>query len=421
MLDDERKFLIHRNDDGELSQWGRPVLRSAYVFWKFKQLGVEFWAKAAQIVGVPSILALFETKSENEAKTRAKNLTDILSEWQSGSSGAFGNVKDIKVVSSQINDFDTLIKTCNTEIAYALTGQSLATNEGQYGTRAQGDVHSEVYDETIKGDAYLLQKTDQKLVNAFVELNFPGEVAPQYDIDSTDFANWEIVRDAIDRGIPVSLKALYNKVHLPQPVDEKDSFVKAQPSFGFADTGSAGKERGKRRFFSEQAVDPRFREERSRARRLDRISTAAWLTISDSYAERIKAYIKEAARNPDLLNTQKVLPPDWAAMGEAAKLFTRSAMLGLDASVRKAEFAEPTAEDIENMPYAEAVEYLKKRDVLKKVDYEKLSDKLRFRAFTAEQLPRRKNTQRVMTSTGILKILATFRMVSMCRPAAAAM
>lgn len=242
VLDDERKFLIHRNDDGELSQWGRPVLRSAYVFWKFKQLGVEFWAKAAQIVGVPSILALFETKNESEAKTRAKNLTDILSEWQSGSSGAFGNVKDIKVVSSQINDFDTLIKTCNTEIAYALTGQSLATNEGQYGTRAQGDVHSEVYDETIKGDAYLLQKTDQKLVNAFVELNFPGEVAPQYDIDSTDFASWEIVRDAIDRGIPVSLKALYNKVHLPQPVDEKDSFVKAQPSFGFADTGSAGKD-----------------------------------------------------------------------------------------------------------------------------------------------------------------------------------
>ena len=42
-------------------------------------------------------------------------------------------------------------------------------------------------------------------------------------------------------------------------------------------------------------------------------------------------------------------------MGEAAKLFTRSAMLGLDASVRGAEFAEPTAEDIENMPYAEAV------------------------------------------------------------------
>lgn len=81
-----------------------------------------------------------------------------------------------------------------------------------------------------------------------------------------------------------------------------------------------------------------------------------------------------------------MLPPDWQAMGEAAKLFTRSLMMGLDSAVRKAEFDEPTAEDIENMPYHEAVEYLKKRDVIKKVDYDSLSDKMRFRAFTASRI-----------------------------------
>ena len=84
--------------------------------------------------------------------------------------------------------------------------------------------------------------------------------------------------------------------------------------------------------------------------------------------------------------TTKVLPPDWGAMGEAAKLFTRSLMMGLDSSVRKNEFAELTAEDVENLPYTEAVEYLKKRDVIKKVDYNKLSDKMRFRAFTASRI-----------------------------------
>lgn len=73
-------------------------------------------------------------------------------------------------------------------------------------------------------------------------------------------------------------------------------------------------------------------------------------------------------------------------MGEAAKLFTRSLMMGLDSAVRKPEFAEPTAEDIENMPYHEAVELLKKRDVIKKVDYDKLSDKMKFRAFTASRI-----------------------------------
>ena len=73
-------------------------------------------------------------------------------------------------------------------------------------------------------------------------------------------------------------------------------------------------------------------------------------------------------------------------MGEAAKLFTRSLMMGLDSAVRKNEFAELTAEDVETLPYAEAVEYLKKRDVIKKVDYNKLSDKMRFRAFTASRI-----------------------------------
>lgn len=73
-------------------------------------------------------------------------------------------------------------------------------------------------------------------------------------------------------------------------------------------------------------------------------------------------------------------------MGEAAQLFTRSLMMGLDSAVRKPEFAEPTAEDIENMPYHEAVEFLKKRDVIKKVDYDKLSDKMKFRAFTASRI-----------------------------------
>lgn len=60
--------------------------------------------------------------------------------------------------------------------------------------------------------------------------------------------------------------------------------------------------------------------------------------------------------------------------------------MGLDRSTRKMEFAEPTAEEIENMPYAEAVEYLRKRDVLNKVDYDRLSAQLKFRAFTASRI-----------------------------------
>ncbi len=241
-LDDKVHFAVHRNDDGNLNLWGRPALRAAYTFWKFKQMGVRFWATAAEKIGCPSILAIFECKNDEQAKQRAAELTEVLSHWQGGSSGAMGNIKDIKVVQAQINDFDTLVNTCNAEIAYALTAQSLSTNQAEYGTRAQSDTHTLTFDTLIKGDAYGVQQIDQQLVTSFCQLNFPGAAVPQYDIDSSDFADWNTIREAIDRNIPVSLSALYKKVHLPKPEDADDAFVKPQSSPMFSDGAS--------RFFS---------------------------------------------------------------------------------------------------------------------------------------------------------------------------
>jgi phage gp29-like protein len=197
---------------------------------------------AAERIGVPSILAIFEAKNDTEAQGRAKVLSNLMAELGSGSSGAIGNVKDIKVVESTISDFNVIVDTCNAEIAYGLTGQTLTTNQAEFGTKAQGVLHDETFKTTVFSDAYLLQETDQKLVDWFVEINFPGEVAPSYDIDSTDYADWATVREAIDRGVPVSLSALYEKTHIPKPKDASDSFLKpasvGNVPAGFSDQSS---------------------------------------------------------------------------------------------------------------------------------------------------------------------------------------
>ena len=235
-LDEPYKFIIHRNDKGDGNLWGTPALRSCYWPWKFKQLGFRFWIQAAQRLGVPSILAIFETKNASDAEKRAEDLTKILRGLKSGSSGAFANIKEIKVVDGAIKDFETIVKVCNEEISYGITAQSLMTSEAQYGTKSQGLLHAETYKFTTTHDAYLIQQTDQLLYNYFVEINFPGAKPPSYDIDSTDFADWEIIRDAIDRNIPVSLNALYDKVHLPRPESTADSFVKPSSSMHFSDS-----------------------------------------------------------------------------------------------------------------------------------------------------------------------------------------
>ena len=229
-LDEPYKFIVHRNDKGDGNLWGSPALRSCYWPWRFKQLGFRFWMQAAERLGVPSILAIFETKNAEEAQRRAAELTPVLQKLKSGSSGAFANIKEIKVVDGAIKDFETIINVCNEEISYGITAQSLMTSEARYGTKSQGLLHSETYKYTTTHDAYLIQQSDQLLYNYFVEVNFPGVAAPGYDIDSTDFADWEVIRDAIDRNIPVSLNALYDKVHLPKPESDKDRFVKPSVS-----------------------------------------------------------------------------------------------------------------------------------------------------------------------------------------------
>jgi phage gp29-like protein len=227
-LDEPYKFIIHRNDKGDGNPWGTPALRSCYWPWKFKQLGFRFWMQAAERLGVPSILAIFESRNAEETKKTAAELTDLLRGMRSGSSMAFGNIKDIKIVDGAIKDFETIVKVCNEEISYGITAQSLMTSEAQYGTKSQGLLHSETYNSTTTRDAYLIMQSDQLLFNYFTEINFPGAEPPSFDIDSTDYAGWETIRDAIDRNIPVSLNALYDKAHLPRPENEKDSFVKTQ-------------------------------------------------------------------------------------------------------------------------------------------------------------------------------------------------
>jgi phage gp29-like protein len=229
-LDEPNKFIIHRNNKGDGNLWGAPALKSCYWAWKFKQLGFRFWIQAAERLGVPSILAIFETKNAEDAIKKAEGLTATLRSMKSGSSGAFANIKEIKVVDGAIKDFETIIRICNEEISYGITAQSLMTSQAEFGTKSQGLLHEETYKSTTIHDAYLIQQSIQKLFDYFVEVNFPGAAAPSFDIDSTDFADWAVIREAIDRNIPVSLNALYDKVHLPRPENDADKFIKQPPT-----------------------------------------------------------------------------------------------------------------------------------------------------------------------------------------------
>jgi phage gp29-like protein len=194
------RILVHRNEgDAHDDFYGVSEFAACYWMWQFKRMGFQFWVTATERFAGPSILAIFETDDESKAKERAVELANIISEIQSGSSGALANVKSIQQINMRgaISEFRILIDTCNAELSYTLTGQTLATGEAEYGTRAQGEVHERVMKIFVEHDAKGLAQTLQTLIDWIVEINYPGQPSPQIEIDTGDYAPWTVVKDAI--------------------------------------------------------------------------------------------------------------------------------------------------------------------------------------------------------------------------------
>ncbi|MFA7108385.1 MAG: DUF935 family protein [Sphaerochaetaceae bacterium] len=232
LLNQPFKWIIHRQEgDSHNKPQGESILKSAYWAYKFKQLGFQFWVTAAEKFSVPSVLAIFEQSGNPEAvQQRAEQLADSISSISSGSTGALGNIKDVKTLdmSGSLKDFETLISTCDVQIAYALTGQSLATNNPTTGTQALGTVHEATMRGTVENDARAISYTLQELTKMAIELNF-GKDSPYPEIifDTGDKASWSQIIDAIKAQIPVSKTKLYSRYRLPEPKDKDDVFVMA--------------------------------------------------------------------------------------------------------------------------------------------------------------------------------------------------
>ncbi len=224
------KWLIHRIEgDRYNNPYGTPYMEAAYWPWQFKRMGWEFWLTATERFAVPSIVALFEQSNEDKAQEIASTLADLISQINSGSSGALANIRELKQIDmgGKVSDFDQLIKACDLQITYAMTAQALANAVSETGTQALGTVQQDTKAEFYENDSRALAYTMQKLIDMAIEVNFgPGVESPNFTYDTDNKAPFEHVLQAIDHGIPISRRALYDRYNLPEPDDDDDVFTR---------------------------------------------------------------------------------------------------------------------------------------------------------------------------------------------------
>jgi len=233
-LDHPYKWLEYHHDTDDENPYGTSVLRCVYWAWMFKRAGYEFWLQATEKFSVKSIIALFKADGDNKSvEERASSVAGMLLNIQSGSTAAVGNIDTIHEVSmsGDLIGFASLVDACDTQISYGLTGQSIATSKTEGGSLALGEVQSDLFYEDAIGIATELQTLIQKVIDWAVELNgYTDIVSPVIKVETEKEASFDQLMKAIEKGIPVSKKAMYSRYGIPEPKDGEDTFVMEKSS-----------------------------------------------------------------------------------------------------------------------------------------------------------------------------------------------
>lgn len=227
-LDEPYKCLIHRHDPQAENPYGSPVLAKCYWPWQFKKAGLRFWLTAVEKYGVPTVMALFSAGDDAEGRERAQDIAEALAGIQNDAALALANVDDVKTLESRgtAADFRELIELCNQEMSKAVTGEVLTSDIGATGSYALAQEHGRTLASRTKRLAAAVSGTMSTLAAWACRLNFGESVRPpRFVIDMSDTPPWDTVKDAIDRGVPVSRSALYAMYNIPEPESDDDAFT----------------------------------------------------------------------------------------------------------------------------------------------------------------------------------------------------
>lgn len=185
---DRRKFVVYANRASYADPKGRSDLDAAYRHWQAKQDLLAAWKLHLARFAMPTVLGRF-VRGLPEADQTA--IFNSLQNLQDNSAILFPDEIEISTLGGQkegSQGFETAIDFHNREIARAVLGQTLTTDEGRrVGSLALGKVHLQVLMlqlASLRDELADVVLTEQ-VVRPLVEANFgPGPV-PRFAFDRT--------------------------------------------------------------------------------------------------------------------------------------------------------------------------------------------------------------------------------------------
>lgn len=379
----ENKFLVHTYRPRYSNRWGTPLDRK--VFWPswFKRASVKQWLRFLE-KGPGSVVARYRDGASTDEQNKALEAAQAINEEPAVALPAKFLVEVMQHVRQAMGSAyrEMVDDFCNNEIARVILGQTLTSRGSEGGgSRALGEVHQQVRQEKIEVDAKsLMMCVNTQIVWPLVLLNFGPVRRPpvwvidydaQRDLETT--ANW--LRKLWEMRVPISRKFVYKTFQLPAPTPGDEL-----PLSDAGDAASAA--------FAEKKSPADAAE--INARDLDRLVAGALRTAMPAYRAVMTEIVDELSR----IDWARRVParfferfvPRFDQIGEVLGDAVLAAYLlavdrTRDETGREIAFADPAAFDFDVEP-RQAIEYFRRKRVLTRQRFNRLTDEARTGAFT---------------------------------------
>ena len=183
----DKKFICHRVSAQWENPFGDALYQSIYWMWLFKRTVIKYWMKHLD-VGSSSIPIVKHPQTTDPAlKAEALEIAEMIR------NGAYGRIPDsfeiewaeAKNAIQNAQTYESFVKMCDEQVSKRIEGQTLTTDTGISGTRAQGQVHEATKSTRVVFRARGLEGTlNPTLIKWLVDLNFADvDGYPQFKFD----------------------------------------------------------------------------------------------------------------------------------------------------------------------------------------------------------------------------------------------
>jgi phage gp29-like protein len=182
------KFIIYTYMPGYELPHGQSDLRAAYKHWWSKEVILKFWNLYLEKFGMPTAKGSYR---RGMPKDQQDELLRVLDKIQQETALVIPDDVTVELLEAQRGGdagYQAAVEFHNKQIAKAILGQTLTSDEGNAGSLAMAKVHENVlsfYLQKLKRD---LEETvmGEQVIRRLVEINFGSASCPVFVLENTD-------------------------------------------------------------------------------------------------------------------------------------------------------------------------------------------------------------------------------------------